>query len=117
MTQEIPPTSTAEDVAAKLIQVKKQAKELPDGAYVFMVDNQGNSIDPVSVALSMENPDNQFYVNYSGLRDDVKDNLKYSLSLGVEVITKKRAEEKIRRLQILLALLVGVVLYLVATRR
>lgn len=82
-----------------------------------MVDNQGNSIDPVSVALSMENPDNQFYVKYSGLRDDVKDNLKYSLSLGVEVITKKRAEEKIRRLQILLALLVGVVLYLVATRR
>ena len=111
VTQEIPPrisTSTA-DISAKL-------KELPDGAYVFMVDNQGNPKDPVSNILSVENPDSQFYVKYSGLRDDVKDNLKHAISVGMEVMIKKKAEEKIERLQILLALLVGVVLYLVATR-
>ena len=110
VNQEISPrisTSTV-DVAAKL-------KELPDGAYVFMVDNQGNPKDPVSNILSVENPDSQFYVKYSGLRDDVKDNLKHAISLGMEA-SKKKAEEKVERLQILLALLVGVVLYLVATR-
>ena len=98
-------TSTA-DVAAKL-------KELPDGAYVFMVDNQGNPKDPVSNILSVENPDNQFYVKYSGLRDDVKDNLKHAIGYGSQ---QKKAEEKIERLQILLALLVGVYLVVLSSR-
>ena len=66
-------TSTA-DVAAKL-------KELPDGAYVFMVDNQGNPKDPVSNILSVENPDNQFHVKVNASRGYLIFHLSYPVSI------------------------------------
>ena len=61
-------------------------------------------------------PESQFAFKLSGLRDDIKDNLKIRFWTG-DVIDKNEAEKKIKRLQILLALLVVVVLYLIAIRR
>lgn len=110
-------TPTIKSQSSSVNRVKKHARVLPDGAYVLMVDKQGNPEEPVSIPYHSSSPDYQFYLKYSGLLDDIKNNLKYRFILGSDVTLKKEAEEKIKRLQILLALLVVAVLYLVVTRR
>ena len=97
-------------------QIKQQGRTLPDGTYVLVVDKQGNPQNPVSSPFASMMPESQFAFKLSGLRDDIKDNLKIRFWTG-DVIDKNEAEKKIKRLQILLALLVVVVLYLIAIRR
>ena len=96
--------------------MNSQLKDMADGVHCFVVDRTNPDVQ-VYYPIRSHRQDGQFILKYSGLLDDVKDNLQYETYLGDEVNEPlMKLQMKLRRLQLLLFVFGMLTVYMMYTR-